>query len=145
MTKNLKLYCDTNGLIDFLCDSRPCFKTVRSLFRYLFVNRIKPYVSSQSIIDAQYSMCSLYKCPLQHFRDSIKALFHDIDIVEIKERDLVVANDSTYPDYEDEAQLACAQRLGCDLIISSNKGLKRHSKIPVYTPREFLAKITGAN
>lgn len=145
MTKNLKLYCDTNVLIDFLCDSRPCFKTVRSLFRYLFVNRIKPYVSSQSIIDAQYSMCSLYKCPLQHFRDSIKALFHDIDIVEIKERDLVVANDSTYPDYEDEAQLACAQRLGCDLIISSDKGLKRHSKIPVYTPREFLAKITCAN
>lgn len=145
MTKNLKIYCDTNVLLDYLCDSRPCYKTVRSLFYYLYVNRIKPYVSSQSIIDAQYSMCSLYKCPVKYFRDSMKALFPAIDIVEIKERDLVVANDSTNPDYEDEAQLACAQRLGCDLIVSSDKGLKSHAKIPVYTPREFVAKITGAN
>lgn len=50
---------------------------------------------------------------------------------------------SDNPDFEDAMQLACADNARVDAIITHNKKhFAPYTDIPVFTPDEFLAKIT---
>jgi len=50
---------------------------------------------------------------------------------------------SDNPDFEDAMQLACADAARVDAIITGNKKhFAPYTDIPVFTPDEFLAKIT---
>ena len=50
---------------------------------------------------------------------------------------------SDCPDFEDALQIACAEADNCDFILTSNiRHFQRYTRIPVYTPAEFLEKLT---
>ena len=143
--KNLKIYCDTNVLIDYLSADRPCSGTVRRLFNLLYSIKMQPCVSTQSIVDAAYIMCQSYKCPVELFRESIKKLIPDLSLVYVTKGDILEATGKTDSDFEDMVQIACARRNGCNVIVSSDRKYKRYTDIDVYTPEEFVARVTGAN
>ncbi|WP_436411390.1 hypothetical protein [Treponema vincentii] len=65
------------------------------------------------------------------------------EIIEIssanKESILNALKNKTFPDFEDGLQYQCALEESVDCIITRNKKDFFGSKIPVYTPDEFLA------
>lgn len=143
--KNLKIYCDTNVLVDYLSADRPCSETVRKMFNLLYSIKMQPCVSTQSIVDAAYIMCQSYKCPVEFFRDSIRKLLPDLAVVCISKGDIFEAAGKAVSDFEDMVQLACAKRNGCNVIVSSDKKFRHYTDINVYTPEELLARVTGAS
>ena len=65
-----------------------------------------------------------------------------IDVVSVAtegHNDIVQALDSGFPDFEDAVQHQCARSNGCTAIITRNPDDYKASRIPVYTPREYLA------
>ncbi|TVR66468.1 MAG: PIN domain-containing protein [Spirochaetaceae bacterium] len=53
--------------------------------------------------------------------------------------DIVQAFDSGFPDFEDALQHQCARSNGCGAIVTRNTDDYEKSRVPVYTPREYLA------
>ncbi len=145
MKKNLNIYCDTNVLIDILKNNRNSSETSYALFHLWYSEGIKPFFSTQSIVDAVYIMCNTYKTPLDILRETISLMIPKIRIASITNLDVLEAVNSEIPDFEDAVQIACAKRNACDVIISSDKKYKKYTGIPVYTPRDFLSSMTGAN
>ena len=145
MKRSLKVYCDTNVYLDILKDDRECAEVSREIMGLLHALGITPYLSTQSIIDASYIMCKGHNYGIDKFIAAFRITKAHFDVVSITSSDILVAEENPNWDFEDTAQMACAARLGCEAILSSDKDFKNQSKVPVYTPREFLAKITGAN
>jgi predicted nucleic acid-binding protein len=108
-------------------------------------NGIRPYISTQSIVDAAYIMSHTYKYDISRFKDSVRMINGNFNIVSITAEDIIAASGSPIEDFEDAAQVSCAGRHGCRAILSADANLKKCSPIPVFTPEEFIAKLTGGN
>ena len=145
MKKSLNVYCDTNVYIDIMKDDRASSEASSRAFRLMKSRGIKPFLSTQSMIDAAFIMGRTYKYSIERFRNAVGITKTNFNIVSITEEDLLVASESPVRDFEDAAQIACAQRHGCNVIISSDKRFKNYTGITVYTPGEFVSRMTGAN
>lgn len=50
---------------------------------------------------------------------------------------------SDCPDFEDALQIYCADDGNCDVIVTRDKKhFDAYTDIPVYTPKEFIKKLT---
>ena len=145
MKRSLRIYCDTNVYLDILKDDREGAEVSRRIMGLLHSLGITPYLSTQSIIDASYIMCKGHNYGIDKFIAAFHITKAHFDLVSITTSDILVAEENSIGDFEDAAQMACAERLGCEVILSSDKSFKNRSKIPVYSPRELLAKLTCAN
>ena len=81
------------------------------------------------------------KTPLEVFKSSLNEILAAVDVVSIDRTNINAAIDSSNEDFEDAAQVACAEVAGCDFIISSDRKMKRDSSITVYTPGELCSII----
>lgn len=96
-------------------------------------------------MDSVYILTNTYKCPIDALKKAINVLLPHVNMVAVSAEDIREAIDSQIADFEDAVQIACATRNGCGIIISSDKLFKRYTDIPVFTPEEFIAKLTGGN
>lgn len=102
-------------------------------------------MSTQSILDAAYIMNHTYKFDIKSFKKALKMTKLLFKVASISESDVEEALNSPMVDFEDAAQIACAKRNGCNIILSSDRKFKDYTEIPVYTPEEFVARVTGAS
>ena len=73
----------------------------------------------------------------------LKQLMNDCKIITLEEIMLYEGLKSACPDFEDAMQISCAESVDCNYIITRNKkDFGAYTDIPVYTPKEFLKKIT---
>ena len=143
--KNIKVYCDTNILIDLINEGRGQSCACQRAFCLMQSKGIKPLLSTQSILDAAYIMNHTYKFDTKSFKKALKMTKLLFKVASISESDVEEALNSPMVDFEDAAQIACAQRNGCNIILSSDRKFKDYTEIPVYTPEEFVARVTGAS
>lgn len=139
----MQVFFDTNVLIDLLDHARKGNKDAVDLIRVVRTGSMVAYMSAQSIIDASYVLTEVGETQLDDFRSAIDVIMRDVRIVGINDADIESANKCSISDYEDAAQLACALRNNCDVIVSGDRNIRDHSVIPVLNSKEFLQKVLG--
>lgn len=98
-------------------------------------------MTSQSVIDAAYVRTQSDKASVQDFRRAMSVICSIIGVVAINDKDISRANQAAHPDYEDSARIACAERLSCEAIISTDKKFKAGMRKDVYTVSQYFGEI----
>ena len=112
-----------------------------SIIRVADAGYVEAVITTQSIIDAHYVIVNITKTPKQEFLTALAEIMSSVKVASISEENIRSAMAGSISDFDDASQIACAEALGCDCIISSDKKMKRDSNITVYTPTEFCNMV----
>ena len=133
----MRVFFDTNILLDVLMESRSAHTDSVTLLQVAQRRLIEAVITTQSLIDTFYVFSQKEKDNPEQFRKALRLILSFATISPINEDDIKDALASGNEDFEDAAQLACASRTDCDVVLTSDKKMRKYSTIPVYTPAEL--------
>lgn len=141
----IKVYLDTNVLLDVLQGGRPQTHYSQIIFQAIWDGQIEAVLSTQSIIDASYLV---QKAGMQSaFFNTITQCCNHVNIGEIDTFNIISACKNYSGDFEDDAQVALALDSFCDAFVTSDKKLlsgqtDQSGHLHFMTPEQFVAKMT---
>lgn len=140
-SRKIKVFVDTNVLLDFIIPSRPGHSAATDLFTLILASKIETAFSIQSFLDASY-ICRRYDGFSEAaFRKTLSELLIRTNVANIDTFDLSTAIKDSNEDMEDNAQIAFAYNQCCDIFLTGDKGLfsrKLPSPMRVMTVEEFV-------
>ena len=132
----LKLFLDTNILIDLLADRKPFSNSAYAIFREAKLDRWKLFTSSNSIITAFYILEKQISAKEANY--AIETVLKRLEIQDIAKRELILALKSKTEDLEDASQIECANKIGgIKYIVTRDKKGFKDSIIEVLHPDEL--------
>ena len=139
----VKVFVDTNVLIDYLVPSRENHLHAVDLFSLILTSTIEAVFSTQSLLDAAYVGRKYEDFSLNGFRHSMEMLLGRTNVSNIDSFDFHDALRDPNTDIEDSAQIAFADSQRCDVIVTyDRKMLARPVPAPltVMTTEQFLSQ-----
>ena len=134
----LKLFIDTNIIIDILADRKPYSNSAYTLFKEAKLNRWKLFTSSNSILTTYYILEKQINS--KEANRAIETILNRIEIQDLTKKDLMVALKSKTEDLEDASQIECANKIGrINYIITRDKKGFDNSIINILNPDELIA------
>ncbi len=136
----IKIFVDTNVIVDLIADRKPFSKFAIELFKKAEDNKVTLYTSSHSLATTHYLLKKyLDEKPL---REILYNLLDYVKIIAVDQDIIKKGLKSKHKDFEDAIQIFCSDRIsGMDYITTRNVKDFKHADIPVYAPDELLEKI----
>ena len=138
----MKVFVDTNVLIDYICKREQFFVAAKAVFALCFLRKIDIIISSISVVNAVY---------IGRKHDSIKLkgnlsrLAEFVSFVDLPASMVLETLKSDWADYEDALQHASALNNNVDCIVTRNKKDFVEASLPIYTPEELLENLIKQN
>jgi len=136
----MKIFVDTNILIDLIADRKPHSKFAIELFTKAEGKKVKLFCSSHSIVTTHY----LLKKYLQEkeLRDILYNLLDFIQVIPVDDGIIKKGLRSKHKDFEDAVQILCASSVEkMNFIVTRNIKDFRDSGIPALNPDELIKLI----
>lgn len=131
----MKLFVDTNVLLDILLKRKPyCSSSKKALL--LNNMRDELFFSAKSATDIHYILRKAVG--ESESRIALGKLFQTVNCVNTEANDILCGLVNDFPDFEDSVAEAIAVRIGANCIITRNKKDFSRSRLPVYTPEEYI-------
>lgn len=136
-----KVFIDTNIVLDLLGRRAPFYEYASKLFSLADRGKVKLYVSSFTIANANYVLSKLRspkeaRVILIKFKILVVVLELNDKIIELS------LNDDAFKDFEDGLQYYTALENEVDILITRNLKDFKSSKIPVMTASQYLKSYT---
>lgn len=139
----MKVFLDTNILLDVLNDDRPCWKLSSLIMEEVKAHRIEAVVTTQSIVDSYY--IAPKSGASKGVIDSFAQWLSDyVNVRPISVFDIQAAIRSGLPDFEDAAQVYCAEGENCDVFLTNDKRILQRNygtSMLMLTPQQFVDKM----
>ena len=128
---------DTDVILDFFIAREPFDKEAAEIFRLAYTKKIRGYVSALSYANAYYYIRkSAGKKISAELLRNLKKL---VNTISLDENMIEAALNSDFSDFEDALQYYSARSVSSiEFIITRNIKDFSKSKLPVYTPQQFL-------
>lgn len=136
----MRVFLDTNILIDLIADSRPHSADSRALMVELSNRNTEFYTNASSFKDVYY-ICRRVFTKERDLRKAVQSLRELINPIELTLPILDTAFESDEPDFEDGIIRASAELSQSDLIITYDAGAFRNSSVKSVTADQALALI----
>ena len=136
----MKVFIDTNILVDLLCNRIPFNKEAKEIFTLAYEGKIDLVISSLSYINAYYIGKRYNYTP----DDLVNALVNIAGMSSISIIDEYViesALNAKWKDFEDAVQFFSAQNAECDCIVTRNAKDFNKSTIKVMEPSVFTNSL----
>lgn len=136
----MKLLLDTNVILDYLGVNEGFGDIAEAIIDLAISGEAIELVSASAITD-------IYYVAYRRLKDRKKAisLISDmrsyIHILPVTDRDISVAIDRNWEDFEDAVQYTVAEANGVDCIITRNPKDFEENAISVFTPKQFLEEF----
>lgn len=117
----MKLFLDTNVLIDFILERQPILSSCSYDYFLCRRNKVQICVSSLSLVTTNFICIERCKMPIEIFRNKINFLRDFIEICSVDNTDIYNSYDSLWKDFEDGVQYYSAKRTNADYIVTRNK------------------------
>ena len=138
----MRIFFDTNVLLDVLIPGRPSKIASDTVMQIIRRSRYELFVTTQSIIDMYYTAHRSHvdKVDIDKY---IEWLLNYANVRPIESYCLRSALESGHNDFEDSAQLACAEDEECDVFLTSDEGIHRRdiTSMLVMTPDQFIDRL----
>jgi predicted nucleic acid-binding protein len=136
----MKIFVDTNILVDLIADRKPFSKFAIQLFSKAEVGKLELYTSSHSIATTHYLLKKYVD--EKELREVLFNLLEYLNIFAINLDILKKGLKSKHKDFEDAIQIISAYSIEkMDCIVTRNIKDFKNSEIPVYTPDELAKYI----
>lgn len=133
----MKLLIDTNVIIYYILKDETHYDECKSIIERTIDNDDFELISASAATDIFYIINKQIK-DSRRTQATIQDLLKIVHIASTTENDILYALELSWNDFEDAVQYSVALSNGADYIISYNKKDYSNSKIPVFTPSEFL-------
>lgn len=143
-----RAFLDTNILVDVLCAApRPSTEASQLIFEAVRSGILEGFITTQSILDAAYILSRLSE-PYDRDRlgRSILQMSNYLNIESIHIFDIQDAILHAEGELEDDSLFARADALGCDAVITSDRGFRNRedgSGPEFFTPEDFVSRLRG--
>lgn len=135
----MKLFIDTNIIIDLLGNREPFSKFAVTIFSGAEQKRWKLYTSSHAIATAYYLL--KHYGTERELRRTLLALLDLVEVIAVDETVIRRGLHGAQPDFEDAVQVECARKIrGVDYIITRNVRDFKKSPITIAAPDAFCLK-----
>lgn len=138
----MKFLMDTNIVLDAYLLRNPWHAEAAVIVKLNATGVIKGFIPGSAITDVFYILRKQVSQPLAV--EVIKIILQDFEICPIDRPLLSAAAEMPEPDFEDNVQIACADRLQLDCIVTRDRNGFAQSVLPVFTPTEFLARTKAS-
>lgn len=133
----LKLFLDTNVIIDLLADRQPFSNSAYLIFKEAKLKRWNLYASTNSILTTYYILQQQLKAKTA--TRAIENVIKRLEIQDLTKRELVAALASKTEDLEDASQIECANKVGnISFIVTRDSTGFKNSMIDVIHPDELI-------
>lgn len=132
----MRVYVDTNVLIDFVCQRDVFAEPANKLMALGCMGKIKLQTSALSYVTTMYVA---HKYGYQNVKESLMALTQFLDVQDLQAKTVVEMLSSDWKDYEDATQNQTALLSNADCIVTRNKKDFSLSSLPIYTANELFA------
>ncbi len=132
----MRVYVDTNVLIDFVCQRDVFAEPANKLMALGCMGKIKLQTSALSYVTTMYVA---HKYGYQNVKESLMALTQFLDVQDMQAKTVIEMLSSNWKDYEDATQNQTALLSNADCIVTRNKKDFSLSSLPVYTANELFA------
>ena len=116
----MKLFLDTNVLIDFILERPLFYKPAAMIISYAAVRKIRVCVSALSVVTANFICVERCKMRLDVYRRKMDFLRNVIEICSVDSSDIYSSYDANWKDFEDGVQYFCAIRAKVDYLVTRN-------------------------
>lgn len=135
----MKLFLDTNILIDYLARREPYFSDAKKLRIAALFGDVELWASLQSYTDAEYILRRAI--PVDTLRAMMEKTLPFVQVASPEPEDLEAGTRCGWPDLEDFLIARCAVRTGADYLVTRDvKGFAR-SEVAAVAPTEFFALL----
>lgn len=135
-----KVFLDTNVFLDFFLDRKGLADAAEILLTWGVEKKVVACTSATNIVNIYY-LVKQQKNKITA-KNVINRLLSFISIPITNHKDLLLAIDSAFADFEDAVQYYSALNIeGLDYIITRNKKDYKSSSIEVLTAEEFVGKF----
>ena len=135
----MKLYLDTNVVIDLLTERIPFYNDIAKIIVLVENSELTLVVSSVSFVTCEYVISKIKD--KNTTIDLLKKFRIVCEVSNVDELNIDKSLFSNFNDFEDAVQYYSALHHKCDTIITRNKKDFKNPEIPVMTPMEFLVSI----
>ena len=134
----MKVFLDTNIVIDLLDKREPFYIDAVELFTLAYKKKITLFVSPMTYATASYLL-------RKHGKEGMRKLLSNFrqlsQITTADEKVVDAALASSFEDYEDALQYYSALTRNVDVIVTRNKKDFTSANIPVLLPKELLEQL----
>ena len=131
----MKVFVDTNVLIDFVADRQDFAAEADRLFALGVTGRIKLMTSALSYVTAMYVA---HKYKYQNVGESLLAVSNFVEVLDLQASTVVEMLTAGWKAYEDATQNATAIKANADCIVTRNKKDFKDTTLPIYNIEELF-------
>ena len=136
----IRVFLDTNILVDLIADRKPFSKHAIEIFKYAEELKVQLFTSSLSIATTHYLLKKYVD--EKELRDILANLLEFLEVIPVDLDVLKKGLRSNHKDFEDAIQIFCASSIaGINFIVTRNTKDIKTSEIVVLTPDELCLKL----
>lgn len=132
---------DISVVLDLLLNRTPWAAEAAELWEGHRQNRLKAMLAAFSLPTIFYIVRR--HAGLSAARTAVQACLTTLDIATTDQAALLAAQAYAGPDFEDDLQIVCALQAGADAIVTRDSRGFKTNLIPVLTPAEVVASLSG--
>ncbi len=131
----MRVYLDTNVLIDYVCQRDKFAESANRLIALGYMGKVQLQTSALSFVTAMY-VAERYD--YQNVDEALLFVSGFIEILDLQSSTVVEMLTSGWKDYEDATQNASALKANADCIVTRNTKDFTESTLPIYTVEELF-------
>lgn len=131
----MRVYIDTNILIDYVCQRKEFADAANRLVALGYMGKVKLQTSALSYVTAMFVA---HKYGYYNVKKALLAVSQFVEVLDLYASTAIEMLSSEWKDYEDATQNATALKAEADCIVTRNKKDFSESSLPIYTPTELL-------
>jgi predicted nucleic acid-binding protein len=136
----MKILLDTDVILDLVLDRDPFAEDASALWLAHEEQRIAAYIAAITPINVFYIVRKIKGLAIA--TESVGLLLNTLHICPVDQQALQHAYELAMSDFEDATQAASAHLVGVDAIVTRNTTDFTAAPIPVFTPKELLARLS---
>ena len=140
----MKLFIDTNVIVDFFAQRKPFYDAARKLFLVGMLGEYDMWTGASQITDIYYLLTNAkegQRLRAEQARQEIIKLRKFVRISAFTEADIDTVLSSTWSDFEDACVYQCACKIKADAIITRNQKDFEKSSIKAFDCDEWFAYL----
>ena len=134
----MRIFIDTNILIDLLIKRNPSYSSVARIFDIALKRKDAMVISNLSIINAHYVVKKMAGVEESALRTALHNICTTCEIVPLDVGATVKSLVSSFKDFEDAVQYFSALDNNCNIIVTNNLKDFKFSSLPVMNAANFL-------
>ena len=134
MTK--KIFVDSDIVLDVLCKRDPYYEYAAKIFSLADMKKLTVYTTSLVVANVYYILRKAIG--IEKSKEALRKLRLLVKIISVEEREVDLALNSSFSDFEDALQYFSAVENQCEYIITRNIEDYKNAEIKVLLPEEFI-------